>query len=740
MIVEPTIWVLIGPQGAPVERRVAAATWKLGCSGVLPDALTPAGAAAWDNSAEITWWRPGVDSSIPSPWRGQWWPQDGTEVRIIVKARDAVGRMVFAGVIDSTSSSSDGTVTSRCVDFRDRLRRTIRAEAVLNRMPSSRDDYYQNTRVIPTPLYPVTLAARAGGFSPTFIPKGTALVDVPLTGAVAAAPGGGFVVSSQRRSAPGNANLGPLYIATAWGIGIRDGQIAALPNATVTMSTLRVALTVDQTQHTGDALIDVNGSISGGAERPIARVAVTGAGQVVVSSSDGTTYTPVVSAALAAMPNTPAAVEVTIRGGQATITTSDGSSTSAAMTLPSFTPTGVGLVAETGAAVAGLWVGVPGSTPTSAAYWYPRSLLRYGGGAVVTDASPSIRDQNGLDLIAEIANATLCSVRFDAIGVLQWMSYDEIWTKAPALTVTTATEVLSLAWETDAQANVSTVEVEYASWAMSDSTRASLKALTLGGSMTSGETRQEWVTIPDDEEWIYLATTLGKVTTTQPGSRYGSWVAATKQVSDADAIATGVTASVETVTPWAHKVTVTASEAIDLRGADVPGVDATLRKVDAPILRARGLAKRVSDTYSVGGGPEWAPVYRHELGRWGNYNTATLLAAWLMTRAQAVQPRLTDVTLILDERIEPWTVLTLKSPALHGVELDVIATTVQGDPAAGTTRIDCIVRAVRVVAPGARYSDLAAAWQGGNYTALAAAWAGKTYDNQAADPTRGAPA
>ena len=158
------------------------ATWTGRSSGALPTHLG-GGGSRWDTTAEIVWWSKGVHTTLPSPWTGDRVPADGSKVEIFAQSTGPE-RLVFTGVV--TSSSADGpTVTSRCIDTRDRLRRTIRTEPVSTFTPPHEDGWSFNTRTICTPLWPVYQIARAGGLNATYVPAGiTTHIDVPMVGAI----------------------------------------------------------------------------------------------------------------------------------------------------------------------------------------------------------------------------------------------------------------------------------------------------------------------------------------------------------------------------------------------------------------------------------------------------------------------------------------------------------------------------------------------------------------------------
>lgn len=706
-------------------------TWHSRSSGALPPHLGGQG-ARWDSTAEVTWWTPGVGKTLPSPWTGDRVPADGSKVEIFAQSTGPE-RLVFTGVV--TSSSADGpTVTSRCIDTRDRLRRTIRTEPVSTFTPPHEDGWSFNTRTGCTPLWPVYQIARAGGLNATYVPPGqTTHIDVPMVGAIWAMPNGGRVVQSARWSDDSNPNYGPQHVPAEWGLGVGDGTVQVQPTGTQTTRRYRVGLTVASTSA---APIDLQ--IIHAGSTPFWAVHVTAARVVQMRTVDsGGAVTVVASLALYGS----LAVAVTIRGTSVTIETDDGRTATGTGTIPAGIIERVHLRAETGASVGGLAIVDPGASGGSFVTFYdgPSLVVQYGLGAQVVDVVPSIRDEDGLTVLQDIAQQCLGAVRMDPQGRLLYRTMESLWAQAPTHYVSVAREVLAAAWETDAQAAASRIAVRHRVWGVSRSTKETVTVATIGGSLDPGEQREEWITTPDDEEWWYpdysteLAGVAGGV-----GSS-GSWRGASIEDTNGDTVPYGsFSLFLDHITPWTTRVRISTPQAMRLQMATTVSVPWHLRGGDGLVFRARGKAIAREDIKYAGVGPSWAQEYEHDGSRWVADSVAQACADWLAGLGLTIGARLTNLGLLFDETIEPWSTVQADLADMLGVTVTLLVEEASQRPADGVTHVTGVVKDVTVTS--ATYAGLARAWASGSYSGLSTAWAGDDYDDLAAQPLKGAPA
>lgn len=701
------------------------AEWTGRSSGALPTHLG-GGGSRWDTTAEIVWWSKGVHTTLPSPWTGDRVPADGSKVEIFAQSTGPE-RLVFTGVV--TSSSADGaTVTSRCIDTRDRLRRTIRTEPVSTFMPQHEDGWSFNTRTGCTPLWPVYQIARAGGLNATYVPTGAkTYIDAPLVGAIWTMPNGGRVVQSSRWSDDSNPSYGPQFVAADWGLGIGNGVVQVNPSdATQTSRRYRVALTVASTHAATTSVTMHHGGSSWS-------ILVSDLRLVTVRVGGVTVATLTLSGALA--------FAVTVRGTSITLETDDGRSDTGTGSIPSGDLTAVMLTAPSGASVGGLAVVDPGASGGSFVSFYePQLVVQYGLGAQVVDVVPSIRDEDALTALQDIAQQCLGAVRMDPRGRLLYRTMSSLWAQAPTHYVSVKREVLAAAWETDAQAAASRIAVRHRVWGVSRSTKASITVATIGGSLDPGEQREEWITTPDDEEWWYpdYSTELAGVAGGVGAS--GSWRGASIEDSNGDTVPYGsFTLYLDHVTPWTTKVRISTPKAMRLQMATTVSVPWHLRGGDGLVFRARGKAIAREDVKYAGTGPSWAQEYEHDGSRWVTDNAAQACADWLAGLGLTIGARLTNLELLFDETIEPWSTIQADLADMLGVTVTLLVEEASQRPADGVTHVTGVVKDV-AVAGSATYAALARAWASGSYSGLSTAWTGDDYDDLAAQPLKGAPA
>lgn len=164
--------------------------WSQSFDGGLPDSVSATGGGAPFSASAKVLFEQGVLSRFPSPWNGVS-PRRGDPVTIEVYSNyPREFNTTFKLLIDSVVYSPDG-IDMKFISYIDMFSRKVNIDPLMARLPNYYGNYegesYQHVGgyrwVVPTPLWHVFWAFRAGGYHATPPPMYNCVLDLPLQGA-----------------------------------------------------------------------------------------------------------------------------------------------------------------------------------------------------------------------------------------------------------------------------------------------------------------------------------------------------------------------------------------------------------------------------------------------------------------------------------------------------------------------------------------------------------------------------
>jgi hypothetical protein len=737
---------------AGVIRPHESLSWGQDITSDLPDAVTSGGQVAV-RSGTIVWAKQQlVETSIPTPWykRGYWLPATGETVTI--DAHDGVGNTlrVFTGLIDTIGGDARGARSSQIVAEVERRNKVCRYGS-LTRYGSPVPEPTGNGKIrqqATTPVWLVHEIVRDLGYSavPPRPADSKIILDAPLQGSTynyfQNNPNGEMVISHR----PASDALAPIWAWGPDGFGISNALIEWVPRTGAGTGAGSVGIScVVFSAHTEDSLLTVTHGTSG-----YTYLRALGNGSVRVSTNvDGTTYAHVPAARFEG--EGPHRLSVIFRGGQVH-TRIHGVTETASLPTPSGAVTRVKLDAGSGSCVAGVQLWHPSSlTDHNAPGWVSTARFRYGTGTHSTILTPSIRDRKAREVLEEYADKLLSPIWIDGDGVLQVVTGKALHTQRSTITVNALSEVAELSYSMASLDHRPTVEVSYEHAHHTNPTATVARTTVWQGSGTSldpGDTTETFVEVPDDEEWIQPddPATMQQVTPdnaaqfqAKAGSWWGfSWDSTSGEYTTPGGAGSGVSNLVETLSPWAWKITNTLNPGtavgVALKTANSSLFSPMHRNVDMPIIRSRSHVRYESRTVSatVGSDP-YQGVLAHDTGKWITTTAAANdLCQTVHGMVATPTPVLKNLVIRFNPTVDVGRKITVKAQQVFGVDFEGLVLSFDHNPYDGTTTV--IVRVTRVVTFADTLDAVDYAHIGQSLAAWDQARAGLTLDQVAADP------
>lgn len=727
-----------------VVRAVEGVSWSTGMAGDLPDQVIASGGLG-GASGTISWAPQSAVQSRPvSPWAkvANWPPTAGDLVQVQVTDGETTWTR-FTGVIDKTTGSAGGGYQSSIIDFRDRVTGSFTHEALLRYMPPQVEDGSYR-RIGLNFWYPLTMALRSTGFYNVPPIEPYSEVSVPLQGSVW--PEAGTVRDTDGSGGTAHAS----FFRTDFGYAAGSFTAEYSPRLRAPASDpLQVTLVVPST-HSGTGVVDV---VYGG--RTVRLRVNTGRGVTAFFSPNGTSpWTTVASLSMGDADT----VTLLVKGGLWTLRTNTTGVATGTQALGSGDLSTITLTGDAGARLAGLQVSHPNSSSREFASldFSPSMRFEPSGLASTMDMMPALRGRSINDLVNEILEATLTASWWDETGTLILRPSNLLRGTASSQTVTTSTDITSLAWEDSLLAVRSAVEVKWKSPSVSKGRQYRLE-LWRGPAetLTGADEIQHFVTPDSGTEWFGVDRTfreLGDANWGAYNDRRGSYLGIWYSNSAGDELSTN-----DGSVHWLSENTYSDSMIVSTNTISLPsGVEANtstspsasalkpyLRGQPLPVVRGMGRGEWVDATYRVSAGSSSAQVLQHDLGYWGGEyfeggSVAQRIGDYLAGQVSAPQPTIPGLGVIYDPRRQVGDVYTIRSEWL-GIELRVLVTDISEDHGSGSHQ-SLTVRVISAtnIRP-VTYDDLAAAWGTGNYAGLQAAWAALNYTALAANPLEGAP-
>lgn len=730
-----------------IERAIRSVSWDTEMTGDLPDQVIASGGLG-GASGTISWaTQKPVDDRPVSPWhKPAGWPPTAGDV-VVVRVSDGVTTWTrFTGVIDTSTGDPTSGFQSKIIDRRDQITGTFTHEALLrHHVPFNEDGAYRSIGL--DHWFPLVQALRSSGFCnvpPIEAPSAMSATmqgsTWPEAGDISQSTGVGSAVS-------------PSFYWTDFGYAMGGGYVRYIPRLRESSATpVQVTMTVAST-HSAVAYTEVFYGTTGVRFR-----ASADRGLVAYYTPDGGTWTAVASISAAGAGDYRTA-QLLIKNGFWTIRTDAGGSGTGSQALAAGAMSLVDVTANSGARIAGVQVSHPNSSVREFASlgFVPSMRFQASGLASTMDMMPALRGRSVNDLVDEILSATLTASWWDETGTLILRPSNLLRGTASSQTITTSTDITSLAWEDSLLAVRSAVEVAWKDPAISKGKQYRLE-LWRGATHTfvnGDDPIEDWITPESGQEWFGVDRTFRQLATgnwgvynSRRGSFFGVWL------SNAAGEPTPWTGTVNYTREnmYADSVKFTTAPVAVPAGLEVntethpeeSALKPYLRGQPLPVVRGMGRGEWVDATYRASAGNSAAQVLQHDLGYWGHEyfeggSVAQRIGDYLAGMVTAPHPTITDLGLVYDPRRQVGDVYTLRSEWL-GIELRLLVTRISESHAPGQDRQSLTVRVISATNIRAvTYDDLAAAWGTGNYAGLQAAWAALNYTALEANPLEGAP-
>lgn len=435
-------------------------------------------------SGSVSVFTPGYGTE-PSPWarRGNWPPRPGSGVSCSAGTVEAGLYPVLDGTVRQVSPAGGGVLSVEVSDPMDPLTRVLSVPALASSMPPATvggellrpglsADYVAN-RVL----------RACGVWNTPLMPANMVGVSVPLQGA--AHPERGTctrVHAVDQPTALVNFNDAP------WGFAVFSMDATYLPSDT-NLAAVQVGV-MAAPNHAATAVVTL--------DRPggILNLTVNSLRQVTIAGPSGSVV----------LPADPGWVRVradVTNGGQATLTDDTGR-TATGVVGGASSLTAVRVRAEVGSRIAGLMVG---SNIGSGYLTGTPNLVMAASPTLTTGmlACPAIIATRAVDILHDIATATLRTWAWTVEGVLRWTPADRLFNAAAVTDLTTTDHVGDYAWEDSLDRHHRAVTVRHKR--VLDRLLSKFPDLDVWrGSGVTFETPDgeavEFATVPDDEVWL----------------------------------------------------------------------------------------------------------------------------------------------------------------------------------------------------------------------------------------------
>jgi hypothetical protein len=693
------------------------------------------------STATIEWAdRDDAHTGQESPWTPGAVPAPGDLATVEVGYKGAQAR-VLTGVVDHSTGTVPGPMSSELMDDFTRLNRPVTLPPLMATMPPYADGgAFRRIGITPT-HFPDRLLRTCGYYATPRARPGT-VVSVPLMGS--AWPEFGDLRSA---SMSGDATAQPTWAAVPWGQAAR-GLIAQYTPTSFhpVNSDFEITVCVGPAGTSGSSRVVAYWGTQ------FVRVLVGSTRTVQLAGFIGGVTTTVASLTAAQMAGATVVRARWTPAGSWSLTTDTGVAVSGTLAVPGAwvdtVPDTVEVsVPSNTTPLGGLLVGFYGAADVPPPFERTAHLTPAAFPATL-GASPAIVRRRVSDVLREQAQAELASFWIDDVGHVQWRNRDEMVNGSPVRDLTAEDSLISLGWELGSDSVVSSVTVTNRAPRTSAAVRANITVWEgRGESLESGQTLQEVIHPPADEDWVMVNDNLNAATPTAPdlgGFHRGrrSWFGGVR-VSDGTTADVWVSTSDIPLTqldPRSYQYlytapTMPAETVMQMRvSKDDTTIWAQWRNHNLPIVRAYGRVAWADEQFtSAIVGPSTAPEFVHDAGWWVQHPTARQsLATYIAQRRTAPLPRIRALSVVPDARLERGDIVTVSDPSVAGIWLRclVLGITIQAAEGQQTMTLDVTV----LEASQRTYDALAARWAGQDYDALAAAWAGLDYDDMNTDP------
>lgn len=683
-----------------------------------------AGGGLTQATGSIEWAAAGsVELGGLNPWNRStgWIPARGDRVEIFAGV-GATEWKQFHGLVDKTTGSINGGFSSTIIDDYDKLSASVSHSPMLRIAPPRTDGgAYRGVGL--DAVHYVDHALRSAGFYSTPRTEPNIALAVSCQGSMWPNSGtAGFLVSGTSFEGSGSHHS---RNAAPWGYAVgnfnntytpRDPQLATVPVQLTAMFA---------PDHAGEFRLRAYYGAN--------QLSIYGLTNKNVQAYVNGTYIVQLTAAQMAGATT---VTLLHKNGVLTIRNDKGAQSSGSSSaLGSAAMSSVVVTGDANTRVAGIQVSHPASSSQEFASlgFVPSARLDVSNVQHIglLDAGRAIEEVRADDLLSEISGATLTGMWIDELGVLQWVPAMVLRDKAPAATVTTLNDILSLDWEDSILGTRSKVTVTGLIPAISKSRwRTQVVHRGSGDSLTSAEIKEEFISPAGDKDW-------GQVDAFPLRIGSGNW--STYNGSNRSMVGVFYSSSGETISDTGLTTTITV-EAMGIstykvtHTADTYPADVTANLATSPSStdlwprnRDKGLPRLnafwqaqwadVSVTSTGAGGP--GPELVHDCGWWNNRsNDNSILeriASYLAGQTANPKPTITGIEVRYDPRLQLGDVINIESPDLMGVSIRALIVNL-GVSAGGDYTQTLSVRIISAVSTFTTYAEFNDSLPGTNLT------------------------
>lgn len=700
-------------------------------------------------TGSIAWASRDVEDGSLNPWNPStgWIPNEGDRVDIYVG--DGVTEWKqFTGLIDKTSGSIGGGITSTVIDNIDKLSAVVELPALMTAMPPLAEGGAWR-RCGMSSLFTQNAILRKAGFHSVPGPEFGCVLDVPLKSSVW--PLLGSVTSCSRRS---NTSSAPVGYGSFWGGAVGDYTAEYSPSTSRDISVPLQITFVRATEHNDFGYVRVEYGSS--------------AKSVEVNVNATHAFIRINNVTITSVPcSGDTIVQLLHKNDVITLKTSQGESTT--VTSPTGATGGVTkIVAAAGAdaRVAGFQVSHPTATQHEFASldFTPTAFVTAGLMHTGTLVLPAIRKVTAKEALEDIGAKTLRPLWIDELGKVQSIASDTLYARPPVQTVTTLDDIRELSWERNLLSVRSEVRTSYQQPTVNARTTPSVEAWSQSGSVVlqSDETQETFIEPPADEDWI-----MPDVTFDVPGVNGLSNVN-----KGATSVATGVITDGTNET-WAtqgspaplsistsqlgpnrflvkHSTgTLPAGNQVELRmlSEDFSGSTALWpywRGKEVPRLTANAVVKWSSTERTPVIAGTVGPVLEHDCGPWitsGGDDLSAIdeLSSFLADQVTNPRATITGMRVGYDPRRQLGDSIKVSSAGFMGVDLECLIVGVSSSADSQGYEQSLSVRVKSVTSTFTTYEEFVGAWgNASDYSNFLAAWsATQTYADFSNDPLRG---
>lgn len=661
---------------AGVQREIVSWNVNRELSGDLP-AQVVAASGITQATGSIVFAGEDVEDTARNPWNTStgWLPSEGDRVEIY--AGDGVTEWKqFHGLIDKTTGDIGGGYQSTIIDDYDKLSAPFAHDALLRIMPPTTDGGARRGVGLST-VYYIDQAMRSAGFHATPPSEYDSALSVPMQGSMW--PLHGFIREASNYTGSGGSHHSSWPAPWGYSAGNFNGTYGprvSYPESTPVQLTAMIA-----PDHAGNFFL----TAYYGPDSTIS-LSVTSAKNVYVRVNGVAVVSIVLRSATV--------ITALYKGGVVTLRLNDGRESVGSAVIGGTALSTIVTTGDENSRVAGVQVSHPNTSSREFASlsWIPTAIPDYQSGALLLlglmDAGPAIEDTTCGEVLERISKASLTPMWIDETGVFRVAGSPRLRARPVVKMVTTLDDVTGLDWESGLLSSRSRVHVSGDVPAINLSAWRTRVAFRGGsGSLSSGDTDEQFIGPADDEDWIMLdetLTMLGPSNWSAYNANLDS-VAGVHYEQDGNPItATGKTVAVSLVKLGLRRYKLTHTAGVFPAGVTAQlathptSVDLYPRNRDKglPRLNARAIVTWAETKVTPAGAGGVGPELTHDAEFWVNMSTDNVIleriASYVQSQVTEPSPTITGLSVVPDPRLQLGDRITISSPDFMGVTLDAL--------------------------------------------------------------------